>query len=333
METGEMKSCFQYRYRIALVTMLAVLCVAASGTASPISILLVRPDGNNFAAVVKGISDDLGSEGMISELIVDDQLNKNLINTAISQYKPMVIIILDNIAIRHYREYVLDLPDSIDVQPSIIIMGIMVENAISGIRNAEAISYEIPIVTSAVNLRTISGLPMTKIGVIHRQFMGGFIMQNRESCSREGITIVNRSLPDKKRMMSVDLKKALDELFAKEKVDALWVPNDNILLTPYLLTTVWIPKVKQYRKPVIVGIEALADPKLDFGTLAVLPDHESLGAQAASLVISARKNGWVVESGRVEPSISVYKILNHKQAAMLFNVQEKNMIGIDKVLR
>jgi hypothetical protein len=313
--------------------LLAVVCMAVSGSVSPISILLVRPEGKNFTAVVKGITDDLGSEGVVHELIVDDQTNNHSINTAIKKYKPMVIVLLDNVAIRCYREYVLELPDSITVQPSIILMGIMVEKAIAGIRNAEAISYEIPIVTSAVNLRTISGLPITKIGVVNRELMDELIMRNKESCSREGISIVSRSLPDKKRTMSVEIRKALDELFAKEMVDALWIPNDNKLLTPYLVTTVWIPKIKQYRKPVIVGLEALADPKLDFGTLAVLPDHESLGAQAASLIISARKTGWVVESGRVDPSISVYKILNHRQATRLFDVQDKNIIGIDKVLK
>ncbi len=333
METGEMKKCFQYRCRNMLVVILAALCIAVSGNTSTISILLVRPEGSNFTAVVKGIADDLGNEGLIHELIVDSRINKNTINTAIKKYKPMVVVLLDNVAIRCYRDYVIGLPDSVSVQPSIILMGIMVEKAIAGIRNAEAISYEIPIVTSVVNLRSISTLPINRIGIVHRELMDELILQNKESCNREGISIVNRSLPDKKGTLSVELRKALDELFAKEKVDALWIPNDNKLLTPYLVTTVWIPKVKQYRKPVIVGLEALADPKLDFGTLAVLPDHESLGAQVASLIISARKNNWVVESGRVDPSISVYKILNHRQAVRLFNVQEKNMVGIDKVLK
>jgi hypothetical protein len=333
METGEMKNCFQYRCRMSLVMMLAVLCMAAFGSVPPISILLVRPEGSNFTAVVKGITDDLGSDAEINELIVDDQMDKHSITTAIKKYKPMVIVLLDNVAIRCYREYAIELPDSVPIQPSIILMGIMVEKAIAGIRNAEAIAYEIPIVTSAVNLRTISGLPITKIGVVNRKLMDELVMKNKESCSREGISIVTRSLPDKKRTMSVELRKALDDLFEKEKVDALWIPNDNKLLTPYLVTSVWIPKIKQYRKPVIVGIESLADPKLDFATLAVLPDHESLGAQVASLIMHARKNDWIVESGKVEPSISVYKILNHRQAARLFNVQENNIAGIDKVLK
>lgn len=333
METGEMKYCFQYRCRVSLLILLAILCMAAFGSMSSMSILLVRPEGRNFTAVVKGITDDLGSEAQINELIVDDKMNKSTLAIAIKKIKPMIIVLLDNVAIRCYREYAIELPDSVPVQPSIILMGIMVEKAIAGIRNAEAISYEIPIVTAAVNLRTISGLPITKVGVVNRVLMDELVMSNKESCSREGIHIVSRSLPDKKRTMSVELRKALDDLFAKENIDALWIPNDNKLLTPYLVTSVWIPKVKQYGKPVIVGIESLADPKLDFATLAVLPDHESLGAQVAALVMRARKNGWHVESGRVEPSISVYKILNYKQASKLFKVHEDNIAGIDKVLR
>src|SRR5512133_1015261 len=111
METGEMKNCFHYRCRISIVMLLAVLCMAVSGSVSPISILLVHPEGKNFTAVVKGITDDLGSEGVVHELIVDDQTNKHSINTAMKKYKPMVIVLLDNVAIRCYREYVLELPD------------------------------------------------------------------------------------------------------------------------------------------------------------------------------------------------------------------------------
>lgn len=334
METGKIMNCFQYwrnKYTqmVVLIVLLTEICVSAE----QMTMLLLRPEGHDFEAVVKGIRDDLGKEGLIHEVIVDELFDKNNIAECIRKNNPKVIVLLDNKAIRCYREYQMQLPDSVHVNPSIVCMGIMVGNAISGIKNAEAISYEIPIVTAAVNLRLISGLSISKIGVVNREFMRGLVEQNRASCKREGITIVNRNLPDRKRTMSGALKNALDDLFKKEKVDALWVPNDNILLTPYLLRTVWIPKAREYRKPVIVGIEALADPQLDFGTLAVVPDHESLGAQVASLVINARNNGWVIEPGKIEPSISVYKILNLKQAGMIFKIKENDMVGIDKVLK
>jgi hypothetical protein len=296
------------------------------------SVLVVRPEGSQFRNAVQGMVDDLGSEMPINELILDRQ-NRSL-DRALRQFKPSAVILMDNSAIAGYRKWLSGAGDSLDTpSPAIALMGILVGEAITGMPNTEAISYEIPIVTSAVHLRSIINAPIKKIGVVHRAFMGNLIEQNRESCLRENIVIINKSLPDNGKFMRFKLKRTLIELLEKERVDALWVPNDNLLLSPSFLTMVWIPQVKKYRKPVIVGIEALANPDLDFGTLAVLPDHVALGVQAASLLLDARKNKWKVRSGAVEPSLSVYKILNFRQARTWYNVPKDRCKEIDKFLQ
>jgi hypothetical protein len=211
-------------------------------------------------------------------------------------------------------------------------MGILVGNAISGIENAEAISYEIPIVTSVINLRLLIGTPIRKVGIVHRELMKNLIEQNREACARENINIICRVIPNKAGSLSLPLKKAINELLTDEHVDALWIPNDNILISPAFLTEVWIPQVNKFKKPVIVGIEVLASPSLDFGMLAVIPDHNALGVQAASLIINAKENNWKVHTGNVDPSLSVYKILNLRKAQELYNIKKENCKNIDKIL-
>ena len=324
--------CRSGRNSVWRVTFIAVIAMAL-GAAAQIPLLVVRPEGANFKDAVKGMEDDFGSDAVIREVVVDRQTKSNTIEKAVQQYGPKVFLLMDNISIRLYKEYLATLPDSTPPPPSISLIGIMVGNAIAGVRNAEAIAYEIPVVTSAVNLRSLTGRPIKKVGIIHRQVMRDLIDQNRESCEREGITIVTKCLPNEMSFRTSVVKKALIELFDVDRVDALWVPNDNVLLTPSMIKEAWLPKVRKYRKPVIVGIESLAAPGLDFGTLAVLPDHVALGVQAAALVISAQENGWKVNTGTVEPSLSVYKILNLRQAAAYFKVREKNITGIDKVLK
>ena len=318
-------------HHLMTIAFLGALFLTNESVAQP-SVLVVRPEGSQFREAVKGMADDLGREMSINELILDRQ-NPPL-DRALRQFKPSAMILMDNSAIAGYRKWLSITGDSSGAPPpAIALMGILVGEAITGMPNTEAISYEIPIVTSTVHLRSIINAPIKKIGVVHRALMGNCIEQNRESCLRENILIINKCLPDNGGFMRFKLKRALIELLEKERVDALWVPNDNVLLSPSFLTTVWIPQVKKNRKPVIVGIEALAKPDLEFGTLAVLPDHVALGVQAAALLLDARKNKWKVRSGAVEPSLSVYKVLNLRQARAWYNVPMDRCKAIDKFLQ
>jgi hypothetical protein len=316
---------------MSTVALLAALFLTQEISSQP-SVLVVRPEGSQFRDAVQGMVDDLGSEFSISELILDRQ-NRSL-DRALRHIKPFAVVLMDNSAITGYRNWLTGAGDSsVSPPPAIALMGILVGKAIAGMPNTEAISYEIPIVTSAVHLRSIINAPIKKIGVVHRSLMDDLIEQNRESCLRENFFIINKSLPDNSIFMRFKLKKALLDLLENEQVDALWVPNDNILLSPSFLTMVWIPQVKKYRKPVIVGIEALAKPDLEFGTLAVLPDHVALGVQAVALLLDARENKWKVRSGAVEPSLSVYKVLNLRQARAWYKVPMDRCKVIDKFLQ
>jgi putative ABC transport system substrate-binding protein len=333
METREM-NVMRVKRRIAGCVFLVLLLASGPGffARAQETVLVVRPEGNDFRIVVKGMAGDLGNDAVIKEKTIDDDSKTSDIDSAVRQCKPAIVVLMDNSAVRLFKKHQRSLTDSAVKVPSIALMGILVGNAIEGLDNAAAISYEIPIVTSALILRSLTGVPLGKVGVVHREIMRTLIERNRETCARENIAIVNRCVQDHDPDQASALKSALIDLLKKEKVDALWIPNDNILLSPSLLKEVWIPIVNKYKKPVIVGIEALASPELNFGTLAVIPDHTALGVQAAALIINTRENNWEVSPGNVDPVLSVYKVLNLKQAQKFFNVKKENISGIDKVL-
>ncbi|MBN1129330.1 MAG: hypothetical protein JXA71_10105 [Chitinispirillaceae bacterium] len=333
METTLLK---RFRYLplpgLVLAAALVFLLMLTSQGGAQTSVLVVRPEGSQFRDVVRGMADDLGNEAVVNEAIVGDR--GKTIEQALRNYKPSAVVLMDNRAIEQYRAWLTARPDPLKGGPlAVALMGILVGEAIAGMPNTGAISYEIPIVTSAVNLRSILGKPIRKIGVVHRSLMAGMVERNRESCLRENLFIINRSLPDQSIFMWYHVRRALVDLLEKEKVDVLWVPNDNVLLSPSLLMNSWIPQVQKHRRPVIVGIEALVAPDLDFGTIAVLPDHEALGVQTASLILKARENGWKAGPDNNEPSLAVYKILNFRQARKWYNVPEERCSGIDRILK
>ncbi|MBN1759756.1 MAG: hypothetical protein JW863_15620 [Chitinispirillaceae bacterium] len=210
-------------------------------------------------------------------------------------------------------------------------MGILIDKATEGLRNAGGIAYEVPVVTGAVNLRAVVSTPIKKIGIVHRECLDNFIAANVSFCKKESIDIISISLPNKSSLFKWKIKSALKTL-SRNKIDALWIPNDNLLLQRDNLFDVWIPAADKLEIPVIVGIETLVDPKLDFGTLAVLPDHVGLGKQTADMIYELSGNNWKFKEHQIFPPLAIHKIINLRQAKERFNISDDKLGIIDKKL-
>jgi hypothetical protein len=297
------------------------------------SILVIRSSEKAFEDVVKGLTDELENNFSVYELVPDDKTTKQNIKDKIRKISPKLVVLMDNTSINLFKEYQDNLGDTAACIPSISAMGVLIKRMIKEIRNSSGIEYEIPIVTAAINMRELLNIPLRKIGVVHRDFMHDFIMKNREYCRQEDIEIVAYRLPENKTNYKSGIKKGLKKLFKQDKVDALWVPNDNALLKPNLIRWAWQPLIRKYKIPVIVGVETLVNPRLKFGTYAVLPDHVALGGQIAEMVYQVKENGWSFKESRVEPPISVIKVLNYKMAEKQFGISEEEINNVDKILK
>jgi len=295
-------------------------------------ILTFRQAGKDFDDASRGLREELAGDFDIKEIVVNKKTDDGVVVQAMKRYQPKLVVLMDNSSIGLYRKYQLGLAADAPVVPSVALMGIMVKEAIAEIKNAAGISYEIPIVTSIVSLRSVLGIPMKSVGVVHREYLRDFLKENREFCKRENISIVDEVLPNKGTSYTVLTKKALGRLMSQQ-VDALWIPNDNSLLQPKIITGVWLPFVKKYKIPIVVGVEVLVAPKINLGTFAVLPDHVALGTQAAGIVYDIMEHDWTVGEKRIDPPLAVYKIINLPQAKKNFNVSEENLKSIDKKLK
>jgi hypothetical protein len=295
-------------------------------------LLILRSTGKDFDEVVKGMSEELADEFDISEMVVAKETQAGVLTAQMNLKKPKIAILLDNTSIALFKKYQSEQPDSIFAIPTVSLMGILIDRLIRDMKNATGIYYEIPIVTSAVNLRSILSLKMKKIGVIHRDFMTDFIAMNRKYCERENVTVKSYILSNKEKDYARPIKKCLKQL-RKDTVDAIWVPNDNALLTPATIRDVWVPFVGDNKIPIIVGVEPLVNPALNFGTFAVLPDHVALGNQAADMVFDIMNNNWDVSGRPIEPPLSVYKIINLPQARNVFKVRDDNLRNIDRIAK
>jgi hypothetical protein len=309
-----------------------LVCDNTFAAESKNNILVVRHPGEDFDQVVKGINDELSDGFNITEFVISQQTELKDLTNYININVPDLLVLMDNKPINLYKKY-LDTEKPENPLPSVSLMGVLIKNAIKDLKNASGITYEIPVVTSIVNLRSILGIEMEYIGVIHRKYMTEFVNDNTRFCKKEGINIINSILPNKSNNYSKILLKNLNYLIQDKNIEVLWVPNDNILLHPDLLNDVWIRTVKKFEIPVVVGVEVLVDPKLNFGTFAVLPDHTSMGVQASEMILRIKNNGWNASSIPVEPPVAVYKIINYKQVKNMFNVKESQLYQVDKIYK
>jgi hypothetical protein len=310
----------------------AILFCAVVFAGSPVAqdrVLVVRPDGRNFAEVIRGVKEELRTDFVVSELVTSKATTPGDLAASIGKTGPRVVVLMDNRNIALFGEYQKTLPETaMGALPSVSLMGVLVEKAIADLKNASGISYEIPIVTSAVKLRNL-GVPIKKIGVLYRELMKDFIDRNEEYCTKESIALARVSLPSKSSDFASEIGRGVERLCGREMVDAIWIPNDNALLNADLIRDTWIPRIKEARIPVIVGVEVLVNPELDLGTFAVLPDHVAMGTQAAGMIYEIRESGWHT-SGKVEPPLSVYQIINGRHAKR-YRIRDDKLQTVDKI--
>ena len=304
------------------------LCYAADKP----SLLVIRAHSKDFQDSMEGLSGELSNDFAIHELLLSNNLTVKDVEKKIREVSPKVVVLMDNKATSLFKAYQSQQPGSAQPIPSVSIMGVFINLSLKGIKNATGISYEVPIVTSIVSLRAALDRPFSKVGIVHREILKEFLETNKTYCNREGVEIVNYEIPSEGDV-SGKVKKYLKKCMKDDKVDAIWVPNDNNLLNSEMLQEVWLPFASKFKKPIIVGVEVLVNPKFNFGTFAVIPDHKSLGMQAAEKVFDIMDNNWQVESSAIDPPTSVYKVINFKQVKEWYGIGEDQLKNVDKIVK
>ncbi len=315
---------------VAAVFFLHLEMIWAQGFAMD-SVLVIREGGKNFKEAVDGLISELEDEMSVNEIILYTKTSSLNIAEKINAVSPKIIVLMDNRAIALFSRYQNNLPESAEKIPSLAMMGVFMDLALKGLKNASGIYYKVPVVTSVVSLREILDMPFDKVGIVHRAFSQSYVDRDKEYCAKEGIILQPYLISGKLRYES-KLKKGLEHLMNKDNIDAILVPNDSALINSRLLQSVWLPFARDFKRPIIVGVEVLVNPQLNFGTFAVIPDHTELGTQAAEIILEARDNKWTFDH-KIVPPRSVYKIINFEQSKRLFNVDEERLQDVDNILR
>ncbi|MCW8929967.1 MAG: hypothetical protein OQL19_07005 [Gammaproteobacteria bacterium] len=293
-------------------------------------VVLLSSEGENFKQTIKGLKDDLAEDVKFIEYSISDKANSKSIEKIIHDSHPKLLVFLGNKPLQAYSQYQQKYTGS-TFPPSIALSALYLDRQLRDLKNTNGIRYEIPAVTSLVQLRSIVKHPIRKVGVIYREWMSDFIKQNQAYCEKERIELVAVKIPNKASIgqLSYHLKHLLHE-----NIDALWVVNDNGLLQPRYIQNAWIPLLKNFNKPVLVGIKALAESNLNFGTFSVEADHYALGVQGAEMISDIMDNDWQISEPKIDPPLSISNLLNIKLSKKKnILLDNKKMGQIDKLIQ
>ncbi|MBN2574193.1 MAG: hypothetical protein JXP73_06490 [Deltaproteobacteria bacterium] len=294
------------------------------------ALLIAMPNSPDFLDVRRSLVAEVRKNFNVSTLLVTRETSVAEVSVAIERFRPVCAVLMNNNTLGLFQAYETAHPDK-PALPTIVVMASFLEDIRAKLRRATGISYEVPGVTAFINLREILETPIRRVGVVFRPPYKRFIERQQNLAARERIALVGREVPVD--FSAADLRQALRALIREEKVDALWMLNDNLLVRDvHFLDETWRAELRVAPLPLVVGVSNLVDPASPLGTLAVVPDHEALGLQAGNLVFDLADGGWQAERHPVDSPLSVKTIVDLKQARNHFRLRPDAINRIDKAL-
>jgi hypothetical protein len=297
------------------------------------ALVIVSPQGPVFQQAIEGLNNELVKSFSLTKIVFDSSLTDAAFTAKITAVSPKAIILMGNKPIRYYKECIKSDKNNLIGLPVIALLASQMEQAIDGLSNVQGIAYETPMVTALINFRNVINRPIQTVGVIFRGIFEGFVKQHIDYCKKEKIEVKSILIGNDPKSQKQEIQRALQHLISKDNTEVVWVPNDNILLKPDILGEIWIPTFSKHKIPVIVGVESLVRPELDFGAYAVIPDPKALGEQAAGIVFDLQSSDWKFDRTIVYPALSVYSVLNMKKVEALNGTFKINYSEVTKLLK
>jgi hypothetical protein len=274
------------------------------------------------------LRDELSSELDVIPIPISQDSTIEDFARAFAAYSPKCVVLFDNRTTSLYARYQASLPGK-TFPPAVILLSSFA-TLYTSVQNYTGIAYEVPLLLSATRLRGFVTAPIERVGVIHRRGLQRYVREQAALAKSEEIEVVAVEVPND--ASARDVADALSKL--TKRVDALWVLNDNALLTPEHIRDGWLPVLDQRPLPTIVGIPGLVTKDVRFGTFAVIPDLAALGVQAATLIYDLAHDDWQRRDGLgIEEPHSVRTILDVESARAHFGFKESTLGEITEVAK
>jgi hypothetical protein len=294
-------------------------------------VYIAMPGSESFQVVRRSLVKEIEKDLDVATSIVDAETSAAEFKRRLEASGAALVVVMDNPTVKLYREYQRSCRGAARPIPAVVAMSSFLEEVAADLEDASGVAYEVPGVTALVKLRAIIDRPVRRVAVLHRPPFQRFLERQKALAAKEQITLVPVRLPAEPS--AAEVRAALMSLRDGDKIDALWLLNDNRLLRdPTFLETGWREPLAALGVPVVVGIPALVNAEAHFGTLAVLPDLDALGVQTANVVLDLAESGWQAKAHPVELPVSTLTVVNVGLARAQFGLRADALRLVDKAI-
>jgi hypothetical protein len=293
------------------------------------TIIVLMPETPQTREVWRGLSDELSRDFRLVAVRVEGRGGAGVIANAIRLHKPSALVLMNNPTVVAYRDYLHALGGKPQL-PAVVVMTSFLDDKQLAPLGATGIAYEVPLITVVTNLRKLVASPIERVGVVHRASLDGFVDRELDLARRERVSVVRHAVGPDANLS--EIKYALRRI--KQEVDAVWILNDDRLLTPGLIAGGWLPGLNERPwRPTIVGAASLVSAAQAFGTFAVLPDHTALGVQTAELMLDIADDGWTVPKGtQAQLPLSTTTTVDLRQVVERFKLRPEALSHVDRIV-
>jgi hypothetical protein len=167
--------------------------------------------------------------------------------------------------------------------------------------NAAGITFLPPVILGVEKLQKQVQKDIRTVGIIHPREMRKMIIDNSESCVLKGVSLIMKSAPDRNSSLFLDAVTDALKIFKKQKVDALWIVEDESLLQLPLVRDVWEPFIAKSGIPTIVNNEAFLAAPWNIGTVCIVPEPQQVSSQIAKKIRELERDNWIVYHPSIDP--------------------------------
>lgn len=241
-------------------------------------ILIIRPFIQDYNTFTDQVITFNNSSDSIIQRRAPMSISQKAIESHIKKIQPEILILMDNPSMESYRLYQQNSPDSTQFCPAILVMGALLEGATTSIQNSYIIPYEAPFTKSAELIHFVD----KKIAVIHRPFLSTYIEEEKKQIENLGLELVSFPLSSDQIPSLREIKETMQRVINND-ISTLWLVNDNAILTPITISTIFTPLQRSNKLSVIVNVHSLIKNHDMPGTIAVLPDETTMAQITANL--------------------------------------------------
>jgi hypothetical protein len=294
------------------------------------AVMVFLPESAHTRETWDTLKDELASNFDVITRVVAEGADESFLAREIEAARPSGLVLMGNLPMNLYLKHQRNNPGKA-FPPAVVVMASFFDEQRPLFKNTTGISYEIPGITTFVSLRSFVHRPVRRVGLLYRPLFVNYVSRQAMLARVEQVELV--AVEVSAAPGPYEIRRALDGLINREKVDAIWVLNDNALLEPELIAKGWLHILHKTPVVVVVGVGSLVDTRLHFGSFAMLPDHAALGVQTANLIFKLSERGWSAEQEPVELPFSVQTVVDLPWTREHFQFREEALERIDRVVQ